>query len=82
MIGYLIYNLKINLNRKLSDKYIHETEDKYIHIAYLKNKKTNKVEKIPLVKDKAKSILQFKKLTVSSGKYNVGVIGHSSLGKW
>jgi hypothetical protein len=25
MIGYLIYNLKVNINRKISDKYIHET---------------------------------------------------------
>ena len=25
MIGYLIFNLKVNINRKISDKYIHET---------------------------------------------------------
>ena len=44
MIGYLIYNLKININRKISDKYIHETESKYTYFAYLRNKKTKAIE--------------------------------------
>jgi hypothetical protein len=55
MIGYLIYNLKININRKISDKYIHETEAKYSYFAYLRNKKTKAIEKVLLQKDLAKS---------------------------
>ena len=57
MIGYLIYNLKININRKISDKYIHETESKYTYFAYLRNKKTKAIEKVLLQKNLAKSKL-------------------------
>lgn len=57
MIGYLIFNLKININRKISDKYIHETESKYTYFAYLRNKKTKAIEKVLLQKDLAKSKL-------------------------
>jgi hypothetical protein len=63
MIGYLIFNLKVNINRKISDKYIHETEAKYTYNALLRNKKTKAIEKVVLQKDLAKSKLQYKKLT-------------------
>lgn len=57
MIGYLIFNLKVNINRKISDKYIHETEEKYKYNALLRNKKTKAIEKVVLQKDLAKSKL-------------------------
>lgn len=51
MIGYAIYKTYLYADKKMTDRYINSASEKHHFVAYLRNAKTEKIEKVDLVKN-------------------------------